>query len=201
MAAPTDPSPPWRQTVLATSYSRCGDRPCSTKSNRPPGLRTRLISVSAATGSAIEHNVQVITTVSKAVMANGSCSADARSSDTGKSVPFTRFQANPSSSGDGSMHIYNRRLGHRAGSSSPTRHLSPNRPSAHDSGPVEDSASSYRADGAISACHRHPYCDGSALFRDARKAVGRKNFNQRAPGFPTRFALTHGFGQNPLHRL
>jgi hypothetical protein len=48
-----------------------GDRPCSTKINRPPGFRTRRMSVSAAIGFGIEHKVQVITIVSKTALANG----------------------------------------------------------------------------------------------------------------------------------
>src|ERR1700693_5849995 len=42
-----------------------GERPCSTKSNLPAGLRIRRISFSAATGCGIEHKVHVIRTVSK----------------------------------------------------------------------------------------------------------------------------------------
>src|SRR5207249_559372 len=64
MAAAADPSPAWRQPVLPASNRDFRRQTCSTKSNCPPGLRTRRISISAATGSAIEHNVHVITIVS-----------------------------------------------------------------------------------------------------------------------------------------
>jgi hypothetical protein len=40
------------------------------------GLRTRRISISAATGLGIEHQVQVVVMVSKAALANGICSAE-----------------------------------------------------------------------------------------------------------------------------
>ena len=48
-----------------------GESPCSTKSNLPSCLRTHRISRSAATGSVIEHSVQVITTVSILLSASG----------------------------------------------------------------------------------------------------------------------------------
>jgi hypothetical protein len=45
--------------------------------------------MSAASGLAIEHYVHVITIASKVPPANGKCSADARSSDTGVSASAT----------------------------------------------------------------------------------------------------------------
>src|SRR5689334_8525977 len=69
------------------------ERPCSTKINRPPGLRTRRISVSAAIGFGIEHKVQVITIVSNTTSATGRFSEEARSNDTGMTTfsrPSTR---------------------------------------------------------------------------------------------------------------
>src|SRR5690349_8749430 len=79
-----------------------GDRPCSTKINRPPGLRTRRSSVSAAIGFGMEHKVQVITIVSKTESESGRCSAEARSNDTGMTTSAARLLASRSNSGDGS---------------------------------------------------------------------------------------------------
>ena len=70
-----------------------GDRPCSTKINRPPGLRTRRISVNAPVGFGMEHKVQVITIVSKTASAKGTCSADPRRSDTGTTASAVRLLA------------------------------------------------------------------------------------------------------------
>jgi hypothetical protein len=70
-----------------------GERPCSTKSNRPPGFRTRRISARAAIGCGIEQRVQVITIASKVR------SSDQRDRDE----RFTaRFLTRRSNSGDGS---------------------------------------------------------------------------------------------------
>ena len=66
VTAHTDPFPIRRQTMMPASNTNFRDRPCPTKSNRPPGLRTRHISINAAIRFGIEHNVQVMTTASKA---------------------------------------------------------------------------------------------------------------------------------------
>jgi hypothetical protein len=65
-------------------------------------MRTRRISISAATGFGIEHKVQVVTIVSKTLLANGICSAEPLTSDTGIGTSAVLFLANRSSSVEGS---------------------------------------------------------------------------------------------------
>jgi hypothetical protein len=66
-------------------------------------MRTRRISISAATGFGIEHSVQVIIMVSKIAPAKGSCSADALISETGRRASAILFLAIWSSSIEGSI--------------------------------------------------------------------------------------------------
>src|SRR5215467_5847174 len=54
VTAPADPSRYGVRRCCQRAIRISGDRPCSTKSNLPPGLRTRRISISAAIGLGIE---------------------------------------------------------------------------------------------------------------------------------------------------
>ena len=83
-----------------------GESPCSTKSNLPPGLRTRRISRNATSGSGIEQSVQVITTVSIVLSASGIAIADACSNSAWRPAASTRRRAIASKRGEGSNPDY-----------------------------------------------------------------------------------------------
>src|SRR5580704_13930540 len=100
--ASADQLPIWRQTMLPPSNADFRREAVLDENQSPARPENPRMSVSAAIGFGIEHEVQVITIVSNTASATGRSSAEARSNDTGMTTSSARLLPSRSNSGDGS---------------------------------------------------------------------------------------------------